>query len=176
MVSTDGGKSWEEQLVPGSVGCVHMNLAALTDSNLLALYRSRWAESIYYSCSEEAGLTWSEPVPTELPNSNSSIQFAALDQGRMALIYNDSKAAADAECHLSFHDEIDDEGWDETVDGPVAFEPLAGRDSDERKAFGGTPRAPLTMAISEDGGSSWPIRCYLEVGDGNCLSNNSRST
>lgn len=30
------------------------------------------------------------------------------------------------------------------------------------------------MAISEDGGRSWPVRRNLEVGDGYCLSNNSR--
>lgn len=174
MVSTDGGTSWEEQLVPGSVGCVHMNLAVLTDGNLLALYRSRWADSIYASRSEDGGLSWSEPVPTELPNNNSSIQFTALDDGRLALIYNHSKADADTERRLSLYDEIDDEGLDEAVDGPVAFEPVAGRDADERKAFWGTPRAPLTVAISEDGGRSWPVRRNLEVGDGYCLSNNSR--
>lgn len=174
MVSTDGGKSWEEQLVPGSVGCVHMNLTVLKDGNLLALYRSRWADSIYASRSEDGGVTWSEPVATELPNNNSSIQFTALEDGRLALIYNHSKAGADTERRLSLYDEIDDEGLDEAVDGPVAFEPVVGRDPNERKAFWGTPRAPLTVAISEDGGQSWPIRRNLEVGDGYCLSNNSR--
>lgn len=79
MVSTDGGKSWKEQLVPGSIGCVHMNLAVLTEGNRLALYRNRWADSIHASRSEDGGLGWSESVPTELPNNNSSIQFTALD-------------------------------------------------------------------------------------------------
>lgn len=139
MVSTDGGTRWEEQLVPGSVSCVHMNLAVLTGGNLLALYRSRWADSIYASRSEGGGLSWSEPVPTELPNINSSIQFTALDDGRLALIYNHSTASTDTERRLSLYDEIDDESLDEAVDGPVAFEPVVGRDSDERKAFWGTP-------------------------------------
>ena len=174
MVSTDGGKSWDEQLVPGSVGCVHMNLAVLKDDSLLALYRSRWADSIYASRSQDGGATWSEPVATELPNNNSSIQFTALDDGRLALIYNHSKATADTERRLSLYDEIDDEGLDEAVDGPVAFEPVVGRGPGERKAFWGTPRAPLTVAISEDGGQSWSVRRNLEVGDGYCLSNNSR--
>ncbi len=174
MVSVDGGKAWEEQLVPGSIGCVHMNLAPLKDGGLLALYRSRWADSIYSSRSQDAGVTWSEPVPTELPNNNSSIQFTALDDGRLALIYNHSRATAETERRLSLYDEIDDEGLDEAVDGPVAFEPLIGRDPNERKAFWGTPRAPLTVAISEDEGHSWPVRRNLEVGDGYCLSNNSR--
>lgn len=174
MVSDDGGKTWDEQLVPGSIGCVHMNVAALKDGALLALYRSRWADSIYSSKSEDGGRSWSEPVATELPNNNSSIQFTALDDGRLALIYNHSRATADTERRLSLYDEIDDEGLDEAVDRPVAFEPLVGRDAGERKAFWGTPRAPLTVAISADGGQSWPVRRNLEVGDGYCLSNNSR--
>ncbi|MCU1539872.1 MAG: glycosyl hydrolase, partial [Arthrobacter sp.] len=37
-----------------------------------------------------------------------------------------------------------------------------------------TPRSPMTLAISEDSGRSWPIRRNLDVGDGYCLSNNSR--
>ncbi|MGT2462574.1 hypothetical protein [Sinomonas atrocyanea] len=32
----------------------------------------------------------------------------------------------------------------------------------------------MTLAISEDSGRTWPIRRNLEVGDGYCLSNNSR--
>ena len=32
----------------------------------------------------------------------------------------------------------------------------------------------MTLAISEDSGRSWPIRRNLDVGDGYCLSNNSR--
>lgn len=174
MVSDDGGTTWEEQLIPGSLGCVHMNIAALADKSLLALYRSRWADSIYSSRSEDQGLTWSEPVATELPNNNSSIQFTALDDGRLALIYNHSRASAETERRLSLYDEIDDEGLDEGVAGPVAFEPAPGDGDTKPKAFWGTPRAPLTVAISEDGGRSWPVRRNLEVGDGYCLSNNSR--
>lgn len=64
MVSTDGGTSWEEQLVPGSVGCVHMNLAVPADGNLLALYRSRWVDSIYAPHSEDGG--HSRPVRRNL--------------------------------------------------------------------------------------------------------------
>ena len=113
-------------------------------------------------------------MPTELPNNNSSIQFTVLDDGRLALIYNHSQADAQTERRLSLYDEIDDEGLDGSVDGPVAFEPKPEEDSSKRKAFWGTPRAPLTVAISEDNGATWPHRRNLEVGDGYCLSNNSR--
>lgn len=32
----------------------------------------------------------------------------------------------------------------------------------------------MTLALSHDGGLSWPLRRNIEVGDGYCLSNNSR--
>ncbi|PRA04415.1 glycosyl hydrolase [Arthrobacter sp. MYb229] len=176
MVSSDGGKTWVEQLIEGSLGCVHMNIAALADGSLMALYRSRWADAIYFSKSEDQGVSWTAPVATELPNNNSSIQFTAMHDGRLALIYNHSRANAETERRLSLYDEIDDEGLDEQVDGPVAFEPepAEGEGVTKPKAFWGTPRAPLTVAISEDGGQSWTVRRDLEVGDGYCLSNNSR--
>ena len=46
--------------------------------------------------------------------------------------------------------------------------------ADGKTAFWGVPRAPMTVAISEDGGRTWPFRRDLEVGDGYCMTNNSR--
>ena len=78
MISDDAGATWSEHVLPGSPGCVHMNIQPVADGSLLALFRSRWADWIYESRSTDGGTTWSEPVPTELPNNNSSIQFTAL--------------------------------------------------------------------------------------------------
>lgn len=175
MVSDDEGRTWHEQLVPGSVGCVHMDIQPLPDGSLLALYRSRWADSIYESRSTDDGATWSEPEPTELPNNNSSIQFTALADGRLALVYNHRRAEETTERRLSLYDEIDDDGLIEEgtpESGTPAAEPAP--QAAGRTAFWGTPRAPMTLAISEDSGRTWPIRRNLEVGDGYCLSNNSR--
>lgn len=176
MISDDGGATWTEQVLEGSRGCVHMNIQPLTDGTLLSLFRSRWADWIYESRSTDDGTTWSEPVPTELPNNNSSIQFTALDDGRLALVYNHSQAQEGTERRLSLYDEIDDEGLaDEQgqLPEPEPGDPTAG-DGDIRRAFWGTPRSPMTLAISEDSGRTWPIRRDLDVGDGYCLSNNSR--
>lgn len=175
MISDDAGATWTEHVLPGSLGCVHMNIQPVADGTLLALFRSRWADSIYESRSTDDGSTWSEPVPTELPNNNSSIQFTALADGRLALVYNHSRAEENTERRLSLYDEIDDDGLAEEQ-GQLA-EPVPGAASlggDERRAFWGTPRSPMTLAISEDSGRSWPIRRNLDVGDGYCLSNNSR--
>ncbi|MDQ0679623.1 putative neuraminidase [Arthrobacter pascens] len=176
MISDDAGATWTEHVLPGSLGCVHMNIQPVADGSLLALFRSRWADSIYESRSTDGGTTWTEPVPTELPNNNSSIQFTALADGRLALVYNHSRAEESTERRLSLYDEIDDDGLAEEQ-GQLA-EPAPGAaaaaDGDTRRAFWGTPRSPMTLAISEDSGRSWPIRRNLDVGDGYCLSNNSR--
>lgn len=42
-----------------------------------------------------------------------------------------------------------------------------------KSAFWGAPRAPMTVAISADGGESWPWLRNLDEGDGYCMTNNS---
>lgn len=170
-ISADQGRSWRTVDVPGSVGCVHMNIAALTDGSLLALYRSRWADHIYSSRSTDNGRSWSTPVPTELPNNNSSIQFTCLDNGHLALVFNDASAEQATERRLSLYDEIDDDEKGGTGAAPSVAEPSPAAST--RSAFWGAPRAPMTLAISSDGGRTWPLKRNLEVGDGYCMTNNS---
>jgi predicted neuraminidase len=166
-ISTDGGLSWQEYEVPDSTGCVHMNVEQLPDSSLRALFRSRWADYIYESRSGDRGRTWSSPIPSVLPNNNSSIQFTVLANGHLALVFNDINADGATERRASLYDDIE-----EDESGVGLKEPAA--KSDERAAFWGVPRAPMTLAISEDGGRTWPYKRNLEVGDGYCMTNNSR--
>ena len=170
-ISADQGKTWQEFIVPNSVGCVHMNVEKLSNGTLLALYRSRWADFIYRSESHDNGRSWSEPLPTELPNNNSSIQFTRLTNGHLAIVYNHISAEQATERRASLYDEIEDE--EESAEGTTqAVEPTA--TTSGRSAFWGTPRAPMTLAISEDEGKTWPYRRNLEVGDGYCMTNNSQ--
>jgi predicted neuraminidase len=174
-ISSDRGRTWSEHEVPGSVGCVHMNVERMPGGELLALFRSRWADHIYISRSSDNGRTWSKPVPTELPNNNSSIQFTRLANGHLAIVFNDSSAAQATERRVSLYDEIEDEEEDDDGEkdsvAPATVEPAP---PSGKTAFWGTPRAPMTLAISEDGGQTWPYRRNLEVGDGYCMTNNSQ--
>ena len=169
MISSDRGKTWCEFEVPDSVGCVHMNIEKMPDGTLLAMFRSRWADHIYSSHSFDNGRTWSAPQPSELPNNNSSIQFTRLANGHLAIVFNDISSAQATERRVSLYDEIEDEeDTPAATPAPAVSKPVSGK-----TAFWGTPRAPMTLAISEDGGKTWPYKRNLEVGDGYCMSNNS---
>lgn len=178
-ISRDGGQSWIERPLEGSVGCVHMCIVK-AGTELLALFRSRWADNIYQSRSRDRGLSWDRPRPTSLPNNNSSIQCAALASGRLALVYNDSSAAQASGRRASLYDEIEDsEAAAGAALSPGTKEAAASggdRAQEGRSAFWGAPRAPLTVALSDDGGRSWPRKRDLEVGDGYCMTNNSRDS
>lgn len=163
-ISADQGKSWRDVEVPDSLGCVHMNITPLADGTLAALFRSRWADNIYYSQSTDNGESWSAPQPTELPNNNSSIQVTTLTSGELALVFNHMSAAGASARRASLYDEIDDGDSSRT-------EPKVPHG---RSAFWGAPRAPMTVALSADGGKSWPWRRNLDEGDGYCMTNNSQ--
>ena len=68
------------------------------------------------------------------------------------------------ERRASLYDEID--GGDSSRTEPEA--------TNGKSAFWGAPRAPMTVAISADGGKSWPWRRNLDEGDGYCMTNNSQ--
>jgi len=164
MVSTDAGDTWQMHEVPESTGCVHMNIQTLKDGKLIALYRSRWADNIYVSRSSD-GRTWSTPQRTELPNNNSSIQFTVLADGKLAVVYNESDASHSSARRASLYDDIDDA----EDHGTLHDQPPSAAGS----AFWGAPRAPMSLAISDDGGKTWSRRRALEIGDGYCMTNNS---
>jgi len=133
---------------------------------MIAFYRNRFAESILSSRSPDGGETWSAPEPTELPNNNSSIQATVLNDGAIAMVYNHSNASTSDARRQSLYDEIEGGGTGEaTLVADIG-----------RKAVWGVPRAPLSLAISRDGGKSFPHRVDLDTGDGFCLSNNSKDS
>lgn len=173
-ISADDGRTWTEYPVPGSIGCVHMNVGKLGDGTLVALFRSRWADHIYMSRSQDNGRTWAAPIPTKLPNNNSSIQFTVLNNGHLALVFNDVNADDCTQRRASLYDELqDDEGGNPSL-AEQPSQTAAPDDPHRRTAFWGAPRAPLTLAISEDNGKTWPYMRDIAVGDGYCMTNNSK--
>jgi predicted neuraminidase len=143
---------------------------AVNGHGLLAFFRSRWADRVHASRSDDGGRNWAAPWPTVLPNNNSSIQAIRLADGRLAMIFNASSAADAAERRESLYDELGDELAASASSGDARAESQA---TAVRRAFWGAPRAPLTLALSADDGATWPWQRHLETGDGYCLSNNS---
>lgn len=165
-ISSDEGRTWRDHVVPASTGLVHMNVLLSSDGSLVAVFRSRFADNIFLSRSTDDGRTWSPPEPTSLPNNNSSIQAIRLRDGRFALVYNDSGRTASTAQRASLYDEIEDDD----AGGASEQSPRSGR-----QAFWGTPRAPLSLAVSSDAGRTWRKVADLETGDGYCLTNNSEA-
>lgn len=89
QISDDCGKTWKSSGIPNSRGRVHANVVELGAGKLIALLRSRSADNIFLSHSDDYGSTWSEPKRTELRNNNASISAVKLRSGAVCLAYND---------------------------------------------------------------------------------------
>jgi predicted neuraminidase len=169
LISRNAGSSWGMVDLPGSVGAVHMNIIPRGDGRMVAFFRNRFATQILCSHSDDDGMTWSAPAPTGLPNNNSSIQATALQDGRIAIIYNHSNALTSSDRRHSLYDEI------EAEEGAPAVPAETVSAADGRpKAIWGVPRAPMSLVSSGDGGESFGVPVQLETGDGYCLTNNSK--
>jgi predicted neuraminidase len=164
LISQDQGRTWRRAEVPGSVGAVHMNIVPLDGGEMVAAYRSRWADHVYLSRSTDGGLSWTAPEPLLLPNNNSSVQMIRLRGGQLALVHNHSSAADASERRVSLYDDIgeEDSGGSEPNTAPG------------RAAFWGAARSPLSIALSHDAGRNWGQPIHLETGSGYCMTNNSK--
>lgn len=87
-ISDDEGETWRDVEMPRSMGKVHANLIEMDGGRVVALMRSRSADYIYRSVSEDWGESWSIPEKTELPNNNSSISAIRLQSGAIAMVFN----------------------------------------------------------------------------------------
>ncbi|WP_354500789.1 sialidase family protein [Mycetocola sp. 2940] len=155
--SEDGGLSWTEVPVPRSLGAVHMDIVPFEDGQLVAFFRSRWADAVYRSESADAGRTWTEPYPTAMPNNNSSIQMrraALLGADSILAVLNPVSAEPGSE--LGDIDRAHDE---HKVTGPGEITPL------DRHAVWGVGRIPLTLLRSDDRGRTWKRVLDLETAD-----------
>jgi predicted neuraminidase len=127
-ISKDGAKSWTSCKVPRSRELIQMDIVKVSPDHLAAFFRSRYADWIYRSDSSD-GCHWSAPVPTPLPNNNSSIQAARLKDGHWVMAFNNAHATS------------------------------------ERGKPGGAPRKILSVALSIDGGKTWPWVRDVQAGN-----------
>ena len=126
--------------VPESKGRVHGSIVAASDGqSLIQFFRSRLADRIYRSTAANDGTEWTSPEPIPLPNNNSSIQALRLVSGRLAMIYNRFCFDPDETMPLPWGEA----NWPRT-------------------------RWPLSIALSEDDGDSWPWIRDIDTGDGFC--------
>ncbi|MET8663822.1 sialidase family protein [Streptomyces tendae] len=137
LISEDEGAGWKEYDVAGTDHLVQLTAVPRVDGSLLGLLRSRAADRVHSVVSADAGRTWSRAVPTELPNNNSAVQLTRLRSGALALIYN----------HASL--ERGEFRW-------------VGQGAGRRKK---ALRTPLTLALSDDDGRTWPWRRDLQTAD-----------
>jgi predicted neuraminidase len=91
-VSPDAGHSWSDIKFPQSNGLVEPSVLRLTNGKFLAFFRSRYADFIYESTSDD-GTVWTAPHPTALPNNNSSIQAMQLENGHLVIAFNNTGSA-----------------------------------------------------------------------------------
>ena len=139
------GRSIDKPIsVPFSQGRVHGSIVLSQDgTQLIQFFRSRLADRIYRSFGSITGEEWSKPEYIDLPNNNSSIQALRMLSGRLALVFN----------RFSLHSE-------------------PARDFEWGEAHWPQTRWPLSIAISEDDGQSWPWIRDLDFAEGFCGSAN----
>lgn len=153
LITEDAGATWREVEVPESTGLVHLEILARSDGRLIGFFRSRWADHVYRTTSDDGGETWSAPIPTDAPNNNSSIGVAARDASGPLLMVANPVAAPEGSS-----DGDDDEPVEEgKLTAPGERRPLA------RHAVWGVPRLPLSLLRSDDEGMSW--RTVLDLED-----------
>jgi predicted neuraminidase len=86
-LSSDQGRHWKDSRIPNSNGYVQPSIVRLKNGKYLAFLRSRYADNIFRSTSDD-GKTWSAPQRTQLPNNNASIQAATLSDGNVVIAFN----------------------------------------------------------------------------------------
>ncbi|KAK3285545.1 hypothetical protein CYMTET_6861, partial [Cymbomonas tetramitiformis] len=143
------GSEWEEVEMtrPGS-GLVDPSIVAMPQMrgvlfpSLVAFFRDRSCQSIYKALSVDDGRSWSEPEALHLPNSNQPIQ---------ALFLPGSQALPPAGVNINSTNPAPRR----TTSGGrlvMAFNNARGEQEPGRDMKGW----PLSLALSYDGGSTWP--------------------
>ncbi|MHB9033335.1 MAG: exo-alpha-sialidase, partial [Anaerolineae bacterium] len=81
--------SWcKSNLVGPTPGWAENNLVELSGGSLAMLIRADGQGCLLRSDSHDRGYSWSQPVPTAVPNPGSKFRLWRLRDGRIALVHN----------------------------------------------------------------------------------------
>ncbi len=94
-MTQDNGKTWQKGSpinLPGDFfGMIQPTIVKTAKNTLLLLARTRTSGFVAQSKSLDGGKTWQKPILSKLKNPNSGIDAITLQDGRLLLVYNDSK-------------------------------------------------------------------------------------
>ncbi|WP_078578435.1 sialidase family protein [Salipaludibacillus agaradhaerens] len=153
--SKDNGNTWEETKIEGSEGLVHLSLVHLEGQRLVGFFRSRKADKIYRTVSNDLGFTWSKPSPTHLPNNNASIQATKLSRGQLVMVFN----------NINAEERPPKENRPPWFD-PSDMDKVGVNKENQSDAIWGVVRNPLSIAVSEDEGLTWKhVKSVIESQD-----------
>lgn len=88
-----GQMSWRKTRVAGWRSFFQPSLVPLGPRSAVAFFRCSAPQSaVGIAATSDAGLTWTKPRFTELPNPNSAVDALLLSDGRILLAFNDSRS------------------------------------------------------------------------------------
>ncbi|CAF1500419.1 unnamed protein product [Rotaria sordida] len=115
--------TWTRINMTNSENLIQPSIIRLYNSKVLrSFFRDENAESIYYSDSNDDGITWTVPKRTILPNNNAGIHANTLKTGAVIMVFNNLNGTS-------------------------------------------LPRSPLTVALSDDNGMTWPYQRNIQIHD-----------
>ena len=91
-ITKDAGDTWTISAPVPAVGLTQPTLVEFPDGMMTAFFRNGAPEQrIERSESTDGGMTWSVPVMTDLKHPNAGIEAILLDNGHLAIVYNDKE-------------------------------------------------------------------------------------
>ena len=171
--SDDEGRRWKLIDCPGPARVHQPSVVQLSSGELLAYMRS-WEGCIAETSSKDAGLTWSEPRPTKLPNNNSGVDMVKLRDGPLVLALNPVALGETGDLRTRFA------LGRKTGERATATQMRKADKKEMQRLVRGAqappdgwaeclpwgPRTPLSLAFSRDEGLTWQIGAVLENAEG----------
>ncbi len=106
-MTNDGGKTWIYSDPVPDVGMIQPSLVELPDGTLQAYFRNGDPRHrIKRSVSQDGGMTWSEPELTDLLHPGGGIEAILLDNGHLAMVYNNKEEKPRDKLAVSISDDF----------------------------------------------------------------------